>query len=185
LIFALIFAGAARAEPKIPDAPIHYERGRQLYLEQKYEQALREFTTGFELVPRPEFLINMGLCNERLGRYREARDLFRKFLAAAPENHRLRPDVEDLLRKAEAELAAHPEPIEKPAPVVEKPAPPVVVVVAATPPPPPPKKSFARRHWWIFPIAGVVVAGVAVGLGVGLTQKSGCDGKGLCVDASQ
>jgi tetratricopeptide (TPR) repeat protein len=182
LISALIFAGAASAAPDIPPAPVHYERGRQLYLEGKFEQALHEFTIGFELVPRPEFLINMGLCNERLGRYREARDLFAKFLAAAPESHRLRPDVEELLRKAEAELAAHPEPVEKkPAPIVEKPAPPAAVVVAA-PPPPPPKK---KRPYWIIPVVGVVVAGVAVGLGVGLTRKSGCDGKGLCVDASQ
>lgn len=159
----------------------HYARGRALYLANQNVEALREFEAGFELVPRPEFLINMGLCQARLGHLREARDLYRKFLAAAPQAHSQRQNVEELLQKVEADLATQPSPAPETPTMLVAPSPVPLVVVPA----PPPKPSFARRHWWIFPVVGVVVAGVAVGLGVGLTQKGACDGKGLCVDASQ
>jgi tetratricopeptide (TPR) repeat protein len=190
-IFLLLLAicGAARAEDAVTSSRQHYNRGRELYLANYNAEALREFQAGYELAPRPEFLINMGLCQSRLGRLTEARDLYQKFLAAAPESHKQRQNVEDLLQKVEAELAARPP--ETAPPPKETPPRPVSVAVVAAPAvlvataPPQREKSFARRHWWIFPVVGVVVAGVAVGLGVGLSHKSGCDGQGLCVDASQ
>jgi hypothetical protein len=94
-------------------------------------------------------------------------------------------------------------PKQKPAPLAPvAPEPPPTTTTTAAPPSPAavapaavaltstttaaPPRSFARRHWWIFPVVGVVVAGVAVGLGVGLTQPTGCAAqKGLCVDASR
>jgi tetratricopeptide (TPR) repeat protein len=192
----LCISSIARSDDATKASRDHYARGRALYLENKNEEALREFEAGFDLVPRSEFLINIGLCQLRLGHPREARDNFQKFLAAAPENHKQRKNVEQLLQKAEAEIANLPPPqpqiepprIEpSPEPVAMTPSPkPAVVVVVAEKPVEKPKQSFARRNWWIFPVLGVVVAGVAVGLGVGLSQPSGCAGqKGLCVDASK
>jgi tetratricopeptide (TPR) repeat protein len=203
-VIFLALLGAARAQGEADGDTAasreHFTRGRQLYLANHNEEALREFEAGFQAVPRPEFLINMGLCQLRLGHPREARDLFRKFLAAAPETHRMRHNVEQLLAKAEADLAHTPPPVEKPPtqvvapepvptlapqpiapPAVIAPAPQAATIVVT----PPPRKSFARRNWWIFPVVGVVVVGVAVGLGVGLTQSTGCAAyKGTCVDAS-
>jgi hypothetical protein len=43
---------------------------------------------------------------------------------------------------------------------------PAGTVLVATPPAR--KKPFVARHWWIFPVGAVVVAGVAVGLYFGL-----------------
>lgn len=202
---ACLVAAEARAQedPAMAESRQHYARGRSLYLANHNEEALREFEAGFEAVPRPEFLINIGLCEMRLGHPREARDAFRKFLSAAPETHRQRHNVEELLSAAEAALANQPPPKQKPAPLAPvapepaaSPAPVVVapmaapvvtqVTASAEPAAAPARPGFARRHWWIFPVVGVVVAGVAIGLGVGLTQPTGCAAqKGLCVDASR
>jgi tetratricopeptide (TPR) repeat protein len=205
VIFLLAGAARAQEDPTMAESRQHYARGRSLYLANHNEEALREFEAGFNAVPRPEFLINIGLCQMRLGHPREARDAFRKFLSAAPETHRQRKNVEDLLVSAEAAVANLPPPKEKPAqlaPVAPEPLPPNSPTKPTTAAPPPAatpavvavtqvsttpaRPSFARRHWWIFPVVGVVVAGVAVGLGVGLTQPTGCSAqKGLCVDASR
>ena len=194
----LCLSSVAGADDATSASREHYARGRALYLENKNEEALREFQTGFDLVPRSEFLINIGLCQLRLGHPREARDNFEKFLAAAPENHKQRKNVEQLLQKAEAEIARLPPPPPPPSepekPKVTEPSPAPVVVAQPSPKPavvvvekPVEKpKSFARRNWWIFPVVGVVVAGVAIGLGVGLSQPTGCAAqKGFCVDASK
>jgi tetratricopeptide (TPR) repeat protein len=186
LLILLLLCGQARAEDPVAASRDHYTRGRALYQENRNAEALREFEAGFELAPRPEFLINMGLCQARLGHLREARDQYRKFLAATPQSHPQRQNVQELLDKVEADLATQPSPApaSTPAPTAPKSttqattlAAPSVTATA--------KKSFARRNWWIFPVVGVVVAGVAVGLGVGLSHRGPCDGKGLCVDASQ
>jgi tetratricopeptide (TPR) repeat protein len=181
LLILLLLCSQARAEDPVAESREHYTRGRALYQENQNAEALREFEAGFDLAPRPEFLINMGLCQARLGHLREARELYRKFLAAAPQSHPQRQNVQELLVRVEADLATQP----VSAPPTTQPTQATTLAMPSMKAREAPKKSFARRNWWIFPVVGVVVAGVAVGLGVGLSHRGPCDGKGLCVDASQ
>ncbi|HZS41659.1 MAG TPA: hypothetical protein VFF06_32740 [Polyangia bacterium] len=188
LAAAVSFAPPARAEPDpTAQAREHYEAGRALFKIGDYREAMREFALGYELSPKPEFLINVGHCHRRLGQLEQARDQYQRFLRDAPADNKRRHEVELLVAEVERELAAQrevkpPPPVEPPRPVVVSPAPPpavpAVALVAA--PAPPPKKSFIRRHWWIIPVTAVAVAGIAVGLGVGLTRG----GNNPCSDPS-
>jgi tetratricopeptide (TPR) repeat protein len=189
----LAAAAVARAEPdSTAQAREHYEAGRALFKIGDYREAMREFALGYELSPKPEFLINVGHCHRRLGQLEQARDQYQRFLRDAPADHKRRHEVEVLVGDVEHELAARdarpaPPPVAPPpasaplsAPVVAPPpaaaATPAVTLTAA----PPPKKSFIRRHWWIIPVATVAAAGLAVGLGVGLTRS----GNNPCADPS-
>jgi hypothetical protein len=52
----------------------------------------------------------------------------------------------------------------------------------------PPRKSWVKRNWWVFPVAGAVVVGVAVGVGVyyGTRAPDPCAGASLsCWDLSK
>jgi len=188
-------AAVARAEPDpTAQAREHYEAGRALFKIGDYREAMREFALGYELSPKPEFLINVGHCHRRLGQLEQARDQYQRFLRDAPPDHKRRKEVEQLVAEVEHELEARNAKA-PPAPAVGNPArapavaaPPTVPAPAAAAPaavtltaaPPPPKKSFIRRHWWIIPAATLAAAGLAVGLGVGLTRN----GNNPCSDPS-
>jgi tetratricopeptide (TPR) repeat protein len=111
----------------------HYAAGRALYDLGNYEDALREFTAGYELLPRPLFLLDIGQCQRKLHDYDKARASFTEFLERAPANEPARPRAQALLQQVEREQAAEPPkppPPEKPAPIAP---PPTGVTVAPAP----------------------------------------------------
>jgi hypothetical protein len=149
----------ARAEPaseKVTRAKAHFEAGRALYTLGRYEEAEREFTSGYLLVPKAQFLINLGQVYRRLGRLDKACEMFRRFHAEAPPDDPQRATVDSLLKEVEQTLAEHP-----PAPP-PKPPPPAApapsaqsqlaapTVAASTAPP----TVRHRRKWWIIPVVG-------------------------------
>jgi tetratricopeptide (TPR) repeat protein len=187
LILACACIAATAAAGENPDrvnrARSHYEAGRALYTLGNYEQALREFVAGYQLSPRPEFLLNAGQSLRRLERLDEAQAMFEKYLQEAPPDDPNRAQVSQLIaeiahHRTELRATAPPAPVAASAPAA---APASVAVTESAPP----KKSFARRHWWIFPVTGVVLAGVAVGLYFGLRPGVDCGATPLgCVDAT-
>lgn len=138
----------------------------------------------------------MAQAHRHLGQLDQAAALYEKFLAEAPADDPAREQAERLLAAVRREAPRAPlpaAPVEKPPEPVEKPpepvAPPPQVASPAAPaavasaPAPPRQRSFLKRHWWIFPVAAVVVAGVAVGLALGLQPKGGCAGSSApCLD---
>jgi tetratricopeptide (TPR) repeat protein len=169
-------------EARIAAARSHYELGRALFKESKFEDALKEFEAGYALVPQPRFLLNMGQSYRSLKQPHHAVEMFEKFLTLVPPNDPDRAQVEELLTvvrdeaaRAPAPRPSLPQPAPAPAPAPE-PAPSASLTTS------PPVRSFARRHWWIFPVVGVAVVGLAVGLGVGLTQSGACRGPEPCLD---
>src|SRR5947207_10630860 len=83
----MAMGGVARADSDVETrARGHYEIGLGLYRLGDYRGALKEFAAGYELAPRPGFLLNLGQTYRRLGRLGRARDLYKQFLAAAPGN---------------------------------------------------------------------------------------------------
>jgi tetratricopeptide (TPR) repeat protein len=173
LVASLLCAAPVRAD-RAADARMNAARerfdvGKTLYDLGNYRDALREFAAGYSLVPKPQFLLNIGQCHRQLGEYTQARRVYEKFLSVTEENDRDRPSVRAVLAELIKMEEQSAQPLKPPTFDEPKPAPPPVepapVVVVQKQPE---KKSFARRHWWIFPVAGAVVIGVAVGVGVGV-----------------
>ena len=199
VVMMALFGHVARADEAVAAerARRHFEAGRALYHTGNYDEAISEFALGYDLAPKAEFLINIGLCQYRLGRLLPARENFRRFLRTAAPDNAQRGYAQEQLAEVEAAIAAVTPPPE--AKVVAKPEAPKVV----TPPPSPSltlapaadaarvtatplasahKKSWARRNWWVVPVAVVVAGGGAVGLGLGLSHNA-CSGSGVCIDA--
>jgi hypothetical protein len=186
----LLFSSLAWAEgdDNVARAKIHFAAGREHMKNESYADAVREFEAGYQLAPKPAFLLNIGnayrLMGEKAAAPASARDAlersranFVRFLNEAPASDPQRDEVARLMAEVDQRLAA-----------VSSPPPPpnentntnanatnanvnanvnadananVTAVVHAAPPPP---KSFLRRHWWIFPVGAVVLAGAAVGI---------------------
>jgi hypothetical protein len=182
LVAACIGATAgAEEQDRLNRARAHYEAGRALYTLGDYDRALREFVAGYQLSPRPEFLINAGQALRRLERLDEAQAMFEKYLQETPASDPNRAQVGGLL----AELQRHRAEV-RPSPGLAAPAPPTMQPVVVTPPAAPVEKpSFVRRHWWIFPVGAMVLAGAAVGIYFAVRPGVDCNATPLgCLDAS-
>lgn len=170
LVLALAFGSVAHADnaDAVARARTHFEAGRALYNLGNYTDAIREFSAGYQLAPRPQFLVNLGQAYRKLGKLDRAREMYRRFLKEAPPDDPDRAQVQQLLKLLDAELASRPPPAPPPAATVVTPAPspaaghaaPVAALTATAPP----KKSFVRKNWWIFPVGAVVLTGLVVGI---------------------
>jgi hypothetical protein len=185
---------AQSSEDQIARARTHFEAGRALYQLGNYNEAVREFKAGYELVPRPQFLLNLGQCYRKLNDLEKAREMYQRYLRDAPVTDMERPQAQQILAEIERQIAASKPPASPP----PQPAPsesrrrapsqaaPAASVTVIRPAPPREKRPFIRRHWWIFPASAVVV-GVAVGVGVYYgTRTDPCAGANLaCWDLSK
>jgi tetratricopeptide (TPR) repeat protein len=159
LLLALSLAAPAAADA--PDlmglARKHYEAGRALYELGKFDQAVVEFEEGYRLAPRPSFLVNIAQCDRQLGRNDHAREMYQKFLAAAPIDDPMRADVKQI-------LASLPSPASRPLAPSAAPTPSTMALVARPP-----------RRPWRDPAGDVLLAGgaAAVIAGVVLLGWSG------------
>jgi hypothetical protein len=160
-------------------AKTHFEAGQALYRLGNYTEAIREFSAGYQLAPKPQFLINIGQAYLKLGDLEKARDMYKRYLVDTPASDPNRAAAEEMLSDINRQIAERPAPTPAPSPsgptAIQSPQ----LAVTATPP----EKPFVKRHWWIFPVGAVVLAGVAVGVyfGVRPTQV-GCGDASLgCV----
>jgi tetratricopeptide (TPR) repeat protein len=191
VILALFMPPSLRAQERDPVTRARelYQTGRLLFDQGDYEVAAKKFAAGYELVPRPQFLLNIGLCYQKLDQLDKSRTYYQRFLDEAPPND---PDREHATRwmaevdatmqkRAAAAPAPPPAPPSVAAPAAAAPSPPsgASLALAATPPP---KRSWVRRNWWIFPVGGAVVAGVAVGIYFAARPANPCSGPMLCLD---
>jgi iron complex outermembrane receptor protein len=189
LVAALLMSTTAQArpteDPKRAEAREHYEAGLARFNLREYDSAIAEFEAAYRLRPDPVFLYNLAQAN-RLGDHPEqAIHFYRAFLRAnphAPNRHEVEQRIADgeKLLAAKSQMAHPPdhtlEPTEHAAePSAPPSATPLVVAPAQSPAldlkAPPPKPLY--KKWWLWTtVAGVVVAGAAVGLAVGLTTSS-------------
>jgi hypothetical protein len=191
LLLIVVTAVPVRAEESEIEkrAHAHYEAGRALYSLGNYEEALREFLSGYQIVPRPKFLLNLAQTFRKLDRLAEARGMYLRYLdeETAPDRDIQRPKVMALVHEIDQELAARPPrppPPAPPAPQQVEAAPSAAAPPATVTATPPPKKSFIRRHWWIIPTTLVVAGGVAVGIYFGVRPTVNCSAAPLgCIDA--
>jgi tetratricopeptide (TPR) repeat protein len=164
LAFACALAAAARgsAAPlgdSLDRAQIHFRAGESLYNLGDYREAIREFEAGFALAPLPGFLLNLGQSYRALGNTSKAIEMFEKYEKAT---HTSDAAVEQILADLRAAEHAAPRPTAAKAPATAR-----APSSGAT------ERSFARRHWWIFPVVGVVLAAaLATGLYLALNPPN-------------
>ncbi len=180
------FGGAAaRADQSDEEsrARTHYAAGKALYGLGNYSDALRELLVGYSLVPKPQFLLNIGQCYRRLDDLGKAREMYKKYLDEVPADDGQRPQVEELLRELDKQIEERAQKTAVPAvaPVVVAPAPepaPNLVVVA-----PVEKPRWKKNAWmWAVPVAVIAAAGLSVGLYFAL-RPSGCNASFACISA--
>ena len=89
VLIALLLIGAvvrpARADDATAAARSHYEMGLQLFDAREHEQALIEFTRANELKSRPAALFMMAQCQYLLGRLKEARANYQRYVDENPQ----------------------------------------------------------------------------------------------------
>jgi tetratricopeptide (TPR) repeat protein len=178
LLLSLV-AQAKKDDLVITAARQHFELGRALFKGGRYAQALKEFESGYQLVPKPQFLLNMGQAHRHLGEFDEAAKMYERFLQEAPPDDPDRPVVKELLAEVRVEIGKRKP--QTPETVQPEAAPPVLVVAQ----PPPPEKKKSKMPLIVGVVVGVVAASaLAIGLGVGLTQtRNPCSGSQVpCLD---
>lgn len=182
MLLLVLGAVSVRAESSedVRRAKTHYQAGHALYKIGNYSDAIREFLIGYDLAPRPEFLLNIGQTYRKLNDVTRARAMYEKFLREVPRGDSRRATVEQILK----ELPAAPveeTPTPSPSPTVATTSP--IQTTAAVAAPAPPKKSFIRRHWWIIPVSAIVAAGIGVGIYFAVRPSDPCAGGSLACTA--
>ena len=167
LVAATLSAHAGADEPR---ARLHFETGKLLYRQGDYAAAAQQFRAGYEELPRPEFLLNAGVCYAKLHDAAAERETLERYLAVADAADPGRARAQALLD----ELAASPPPASANAPRPDGLPPIVTGAPPGTPAPAAeaPRPHGWRRWWWIAPLSAVVVAGVAVGIYFGVTHDA-------------
>src|SRR6478672_7342899 len=94
---ALVTPARAGSADDDERARAHYEIGLGLYRLGDYHAALKEFAAGYELARKPGFLLNLGQTYRKLGELREARDMYRQFLAEVHIDDPARPQAQKML----------------------------------------------------------------------------------------
>src|SRR5262249_41992265 len=88
LLSRVAFADADAKSPaprwRDPQAHAHYDRGRALFEEGKYEEAIGQLLLGQSREARPEFLYALAQCERRRGNCGAAIAYYREFLALLP-----------------------------------------------------------------------------------------------------
>jgi hypothetical protein len=140
LLALLLLSGAIAVSPPclaaeaddVQRAREHHKAGDQAFKDGRYLDAYKEWEAGFNLSPRPLFLLNMAHAERRRGELKNARTLYRRFLLMEPQT-KLRGEVESVLAEIDAALAEAP----VPAPAAQPEAPPLAPPEVTTAPPPP------------------------------------------------
>ena len=194
-VLACALHAQAQTDDPVARARTHFEAGRALYQLGNYNEALREFAAGYQLAPRPQFLLNLGQCYRKLDDLQNARAMYQRYLHDAPATDAERPQAQQILGEidksiADKQAAAAPPPPVTPPPSTGSamaPSTSSAATTTLTQTAPPPRKSWIKRNWWIIPV-GAAVVGVGVGLGVyyGTRAPDPCSGANLtCWDLSK
>lgn len=101
---------AARSAADFEDARARMDRGQRLFADQKFAEAVEEFTLAFERHKFTAFLFNAAVAAEKGGKRDRAIELYERFLALEP-NAPDKPEIDksvDRLRKEQAAQAQEP-----------------------------------------------------------------------------
>jgi tetratricopeptide (TPR) repeat protein len=169
-LVVMLSAGLAAAAPPESEAVRqsreHYRKGDEAYAAGRYDEAYQEFDKGYQLVPRPAFLVNLGHTERRRGNLVSARAFYQKFLLIEPQS-KYATALQQVIQEIDSALAAEtasqfptasvPAAGELvpllPAPEAAGTAPPAAVIAQPLPPVRP-----IYKRWWVWATGGAVVA---------------------------
>jgi tetratricopeptide (TPR) repeat protein len=160
----------ALAQPKEPNARLHFTRGNRLYRARKLEDAVAAYQAGAALEPAPVFDFNLGQCYRKLGRSADAIRHYERFLERGRPASQLHDLVTSFLRQmSEAQDREQPL-LQPPPPVASLPRSPVDRTGAVALPTTARSTSiealgerwYVDRLGWGLVAGGVATAGVAV-----------------------
>jgi tetratricopeptide (TPR) repeat protein len=173
-------SGPARApdpntERILAEARVHFEAGTDHYAAGRYEEAIRRFQAGYALVPRPNFLVNIGQAYRKLGNLVRAKEAYVAYVRALPEKGALRDQALQVLAEIEVQLqvqqgnapgsaitGVHPEELP--------------VNTTLLPAPAPPAAPRSRLGPWLgLGVGGAGLALVATGVGFQMRAKAASD----------
>ncbi|HEY0709445.1 MAG TPA: hypothetical protein VGG33_21730 [Polyangia bacterium] len=138
----------------LAEARMHFDAGQDHYANQRYQDAIRSFQAGYALVPRPNFLVNIGQAYRKLGNLVRAKEAYVAYVRALPENSALRDQALTVLAEIEVQLhEGQPDAVGRP-PTAN---PPVTLPPVALDEP-------ARRHSTAATWLGAAFGGAGVGL---------------------
>jgi hypothetical protein len=116
-------------DPEITNqAKLHFKAGQDAYAAGKYDLAIKELKRAYVLKRIPAILMNIAMTYRKTKDYEMALYFYRKFLAEAPADDKMRAKVETEVKEVEDErlAASQPQQLEpaKPAFEMAKPEPP-------------------------------------------------------------
>jgi tetratricopeptide (TPR) repeat protein len=94
-------------EANLRSARQHFANGKEAFQGKRYRAAFEEFQAGYEIDPRPGFLLDMAHAARKMGELEKARALYHRFLLVAPAGDERRL-AEDLLGEIDSQLAKDP-----------------------------------------------------------------------------
>jgi tetratricopeptide (TPR) repeat protein len=183
-VFLLLIAATAHADAT-QEAKNHYRKGTAAYALGRYSEAAGEYEAAFELAPDPALLYNAAQAHRVAGEKQRALTLYQNYVrvygSEASNVDDVKRIIAELKRSIESDTKATAKPTApaEPASTVTRPA--TTRVDNTTPPAsqltataPESKKTQRRSPWlWIGIGAGaLVVAGVAVGLGIAFGKSN-------------
>jgi tetratricopeptide (TPR) repeat protein len=138
----------------------HYRRAEDLYEAGRFGDSIQALRAAYAIKPLPRLLLNIGQLHLKLGQAREALEAYEAFLLKEPRlNEEVRATVEEGMARARLLLIPPP----PPPPTAPPPAPPSGARPSSPPPP-------LWRRGWFWGGVGLVAAGAAVGISLGITR---------------
>ena len=194
LLLALLLGGAATAHAADNKAVAKsaYQEGQRFFELGEYGKALDAFKRAYVAYDDPAFLFNLGQCYRMLGDKAEAVRSYKQYLRKLPNGpmrdsvERLVSDLEAAIEKDRAARTRPPEGVQAPGtgqgpgatappptPAETQPQPTVVAASPAVQQEAPPRRPLVKKPWFWAVVGGaaLVVAGVAIGVGVGASPK--------------
>lgn len=159
----ITFATVAHADRA--KAKTEYEEAVRRYDLNEFPAALEHFKQAYLEYEEPTFLYNIAQCHRQLGDKQQAVLFYRSYLRKVPDATNA-DEVRQLIANLEASIARDKASAAATPTVAPSPTPATTNVQLTQPPPP---KSPVYKKWWLWTAVGVVVAGGAVGLGLGLS----------------
>jgi tetratricopeptide (TPR) repeat protein len=154
-------------------ARAEFQAGRESFDAGRWEEALTHFEKAYELSPRPMLLYNIAKAQDNLGKLREARATYKRFLAAVPDATN-RGAVERRVAELDIEVQRLPPEVATPAQAAQAAEPAPDPTASPLAPAEPVRDDRIHKKWWFWTGLGALVAGgVAVGIVAASRGKGG------------